>query len=310
MKSKNTLGEAGSLWNFGDTEVKKPCDDKCTIVGMNAGLEYPDGTNANIDTGMWLHHMVLINSGPGRSDPTCDWLPISPPHMIAGAFPKTSERLFASGNERTKVILQNWDFQKVGYKINKRDKFSMIVDLMNENMQDKVVYLTMTYDIVDGNPEDYDNVKPVWFDVAQCLTSEWPAPYNNGSYTVPSTTWVANVEGDVLGAIGHLHDGGQRVTLDVDGKQICSSDAAYGEKPEFVSPMTMGHAGSATSHISSMTACVNNDIGIKEVKKGQVWQLKADYDYDKNKGDLHENGKQENVMGIAIMWIRQKVAKK
>jgi len=28
------------------------------ILGINAGLEYPDGRNANIDNGLWLHHMV------------------------------------------------------------------------------------------------------------------------------------------------------------------------------------------------------------------------------------------------------------
>jgi hypothetical protein len=60
MKSKNLLNEGGSLWNFGDTEVPKPCD-MCTILGMNAGLEYADGSNANIDTGMWLHHVWLTS---------------------------------------------------------------------------------------------------------------------------------------------------------------------------------------------------------------------------------------------------------
>jgi hypothetical protein len=28
------------------------------IIGMNAGLEYADGTDANTDTKMWLHHVM------------------------------------------------------------------------------------------------------------------------------------------------------------------------------------------------------------------------------------------------------------
>jgi hypothetical protein len=56
MKTTNIFGESGSLWNYADSNVQKPCD-KCTIIGFNAGLEYPDGTNANIDTGLWLHHV-------------------------------------------------------------------------------------------------------------------------------------------------------------------------------------------------------------------------------------------------------------
>lgn len=39
MKFKNILGEEGALWNYADTKADKPCDE-CTIVGMNAGLEY------------------------------------------------------------------------------------------------------------------------------------------------------------------------------------------------------------------------------------------------------------------------------
>jgi hypothetical protein len=55
---KAFTGESGMLWNYPDWKVDKPCDD-CMIIGINAGLEYPDGTNANVDTGMWLHHVSI-----------------------------------------------------------------------------------------------------------------------------------------------------------------------------------------------------------------------------------------------------------
>lgn len=57
MGYKNPLGEEGALWNYADLVAPKPCEGECTIVGVNAGLEYPDGKNANIDTGLWLHHV-------------------------------------------------------------------------------------------------------------------------------------------------------------------------------------------------------------------------------------------------------------
>jgi hypothetical protein len=62
MSVKNIMGEEGTLWNYPDNHVKKPCDE-CYIVGMNAGLEWPNGKNANINEGMWLHHV----SFPGNS---------------------------------------------------------------------------------------------------------------------------------------------------------------------------------------------------------------------------------------------------
>jgi hypothetical protein len=55
MGHKNALGEAGALWNYPDKQIEKPCEE-CIIVGINAGLEYPDGKTANIDSNMWLHH--------------------------------------------------------------------------------------------------------------------------------------------------------------------------------------------------------------------------------------------------------------
>jgi hypothetical protein len=64
MKVSNILGEEGALWNYADPVADKPCGEagECTIVGMFAGLEYPDGKNANIDTGLWLHHVSTILS--------------------------------------------------------------------------------------------------------------------------------------------------------------------------------------------------------------------------------------------------------
>jgi hypothetical protein len=57
MGTKNPQsGEYGALSNFPDLTPEKPCEE-CTIVRMEAGLEYPNGTDANIDSGMWLHHV-------------------------------------------------------------------------------------------------------------------------------------------------------------------------------------------------------------------------------------------------------------
>jgi hypothetical protein len=92
----------------------------------------------------------------------------------------------------------------------------------------------------------------------------------------------------------------------VDGKRVCSSDASYGTSPEYVQKTPMANTQSATEHISIMTACVNEKMAIKHMIKGQTWKLRAEYDYDKNKGVLHHSGKQDNVMGIAVMFVRVK----
>jgi len=70
---------------FTEMDQKKPCED-CFVTSLKAWLEYPNGQIANVNTGMWLHHVVLV-----------DFLR---PDLACAAMPY---RFFASGNERTKV---------------------------------------------------------------------------------------------------------------------------------------------------------------------------------------------------------------
>lgn len=72
--------------NFVDPDTTVPCHD-CLITWMQADLVYPDGNSASADTGMWLHHTVLANSGK-EDIKGCEY---------------HDERFFASGNERTLV---------------------------------------------------------------------------------------------------------------------------------------------------------------------------------------------------------------
>lgn len=63
--------------------IKKPCEI-CKISAINADLEYANGTKTG--SSAWLHHSVLIVSGPNIRDPICNQ--------------SNSEVIFSSGNER------------------------------------------------------------------------------------------------------------------------------------------------------------------------------------------------------------------
>lgn len=137
--------------------------------------------------------MVLINKGEGREDPTCASLDISLPHITVGGTSRNSERIFASGNERSRGVFSEWGVNDVGYKLKKADKFSALVELMNQTPEDKTVYMTMTYEVVPGHPFK-DDVKIVWFDVRQCGTSEVNPPKGQGkhSFSYKNTTGLTN----------------------------------------------------------------------------------------------------------------------
>jgi hypothetical protein len=57
---KNFLGGSGTLFNYPDLNVERPCDGECVLLSIQADLEYSDGRNANTTNGMWLHHVSYL----------------------------------------------------------------------------------------------------------------------------------------------------------------------------------------------------------------------------------------------------------
>jgi hypothetical protein len=217
-------------------------------------------------------------------------------------IPSNTERIFASGNERT-LIDYNPGPTGSGYHLNANDKFAYLVDLMNMNMDERVVYVTMTYDYVEGPlPQGWSDVKMVWLDAFQCGTSEVAPPKQTGSFTISSRPWTPNIEGTLLGAMGHVHDGGVLVTISaIPGQAMCKQEVKYGESPAFKFTGTaMVNDKPAVDHISSMGTCKVDSA--KEMKKTQSWVVDGHYDFDKAAGNI-ENGKQSNVMSIALVLV-------
>jgi hypothetical protein len=56
---KNLVGESGTLFNWPEVNVARPCKGECVLLSMEADLEYADGSNANTNNGMWLHHVCI-----------------------------------------------------------------------------------------------------------------------------------------------------------------------------------------------------------------------------------------------------------
>lgn len=112
----------------------------------------------------------------------------------------------------------------------------------------------------------------------------------------------------------HLHDGGARMTLTVDGQMACDSKSAYGTTPEFIGrPAVAGavagghsHGGAGMKHISEQPVCQQSTLLKRTMKKGQVWESKSYYDFDAWQGNTHTDGSLDEVMGINIMYVRRK----
>jgi hypothetical protein len=118
---------------------------------------------------------------------------------VVGFTAGTSERFFASGNERTTIRLFDQNITDVGYRVARNDNFAMIVDLMNMNKEDSTLFVVITYDIIEGaRAASLGEIKPIWLDVDQCGFSEAKAKSQTGSYSVTAVPWSASVTGEVI----------------------------------------------------------------------------------------------------------------
>lgn len=306
----------GMLENYPDFGFEKPCSGDCTIIGMRPGLEFPNGTVANIDSGPWLHHSVLVAIGPGRSDITCSQYDISIPHMGVNSTPNASERFFAIGNERIPLVFPDLGHDDVGYRLGQQDRIAAIIDLANENVSDEVVYFTMIWDYLEGHTLKH-NARMVWHDIRNCGSSEANTPKGKSELSshkclisVNMTvlisisakfdlqgTWKSTVDGEIVAILNHMHDGGTRTLLLQDGSLACESKTSYGSKQGYIT-------GINQTHISDLSICTGESLKLKEIKKGQEWIIKAEYDFDQHKGLKGENNDFDKVMGINYMYIK------
>jgi len=77
--------ETQGMKSFLDYNALMPCKE-CLVTGYVPDLQYADGKTANANTGMWLHHIGLMNLN--RTDAACTEWP---------------DRFIANGNERSPV---------------------------------------------------------------------------------------------------------------------------------------------------------------------------------------------------------------
>ncbi|PGG95888.1 hypothetical protein AJ79_09825 [Helicocarpus griseus UAMH5409] len=292
-----TLEAMDMISNRPDLNMETPCKD-CYITAIQANLEYEDGTTANVNTGAWLHHMVLYKNGRDAEDLVCNF----------GGIGLMPQRIYASGNERSVSRLNQ--VLQYGIELGSSDRIGMIYDLMNESDQPATYYLTLTYEWLPSSTSGYKAAEMAWLDITDCGVSAVPA--QQGQFELRSDGWKSTVNGRLLSASGHVHNGGVNTTIWLNGEPICTSRQVYGRTPEFIAPPHGGHGGDegddgghehgaeGKPSISDAETCV--DFG--DVKVGDELVVSAYYDTDKYPLDeAHDGEGFESIMGISRVYI-------
>ncbi|MDQ1568099.1 MAG: hypothetical protein QOF96_2979 [Actinomycetota bacterium] len=245
-----TLPPAGKGGDVDHTNVvlpdaAKPCED-CFITRAEPDLVYDDGTPANLDTGLMLHHALLFNTGV--PDTTCG---------ADSFFGRLGERFLASGNERTVKRYPDG----YGYHLG-RDPVTGVFHIMNHSEVTKTVWFTFKVNWVPASTPGVRAITPLWLDENNCRDSEYNAP---AGPTSQHWTWTSTVSGRIISGGGHVHTGGVRTVLTnlTTGQHICTSWAGYGHKPAY------------GGEIESMSYCAWDTLGV--VHKGDTLDLQTDY---------------------------------
>jgi hypothetical protein len=167
-----------------------------------------------------------------------------------------------------------------GYAIRvDRPWWAGIFEIMNDSPTPNLVFFKMTVTYLPASDTSVKPVTPVWLDVDNCGDSQFSVPKGESHST---WRWKSTVTGRVVGAGGHVHNGGISISLlnSSTNQRMCTSIAGYGTKPEYV------------GNIESMTACWHDRLGV--VRKGEYLMLDAYY---------NSMTPQDNVMGIVMAFV-------
>jgi hypothetical protein len=166
----------------GGATIHKPCEE-CYMGAFQGGLEYEDGSEANVDTGMYLHHFVIVNNNKP------DWLCGL---RTGGLF--RQQWVYNSGNERPPVRLNSK--YKFGMRLDKEDTLSALSELMNMSNQTKTVYATVIYEVIPLDTPGYREATHLRLDVWLCGGSDVPA--KKGAYKYTSRNYTSPYSGVIL----------------------------------------------------------------------------------------------------------------
>jgi hypothetical protein len=295
--------------------TETPCGiGGCYVTAMEATIRYPDKSEANVDTGAWLHHIAMFGSGTG-----------------------TGGSLWACGNERPTLRLNSGELK---YGIDWPNTYMMMIDLMTEVATPKSLTLEVTYEIIDKAPglkAGYKAATMYW------LTLGADRAAKDGIYSFSTQVSPVTSNGRLLYSIGHMHDAGTDMQLFVENSMAearktkslidaggiktitartnCKSVMFYPNSPEIAgTPMagmdmkasgSTGHAhgghsrrdghgghGAPGSHIVAPGACI--DFG--DIKVGQYLVAGAQYDAV-NHVLMEHNGEKEKLMGNMRVYV-------
>lgn len=179
------MSDANGMVDYLMIDAPMPCKN-CTITFLQANLQYPDGSYANANTSLWLHHTVFVQLG--KEDTVC-----------GSHYWGRGQRWWASGNERTVTDLSLGGKVPAGYYLGSDNSHIVLLELMNQAMHPQDAMLSVTFEWVPGFPSDFYSINPMWLDIGGCGGDSDEPVKSDTSFHYDSPTYTADFSGAVMG---------------------------------------------------------------------------------------------------------------
>lgn len=203
------------------------CDDKCTILAGQTGLMSEDGKPLGAEQGMYIHHILSADYSKPMTMPVlpCDSADVNKPAIPNMIFPGSGFMGQGEDNGDSAILFtsKNGSFDS-GFHATKNDKFIVQSDIVNYSNETRKVFLTFDLEYLDGiHGQD---ATPNLLSVTGCKIAA-PKVNATGVATTTSQKFPVTVNGTIVSAKGHMHNGGDAMILRINGKDVCKSDAIY-----------------------------------------------------------------------------------
>ncbi|QDS69951.1 hypothetical protein FKW77_002402 [Venturia effusa] len=298
------------------TSLVKGLPQDILVLQANSTLTYADGTPADVNNGFYNHHLMVMDMSKSAKGPIAcadgktTGAPVSP---FFGA---------SEANRDLQFVAPGVDFNG-GYYVDKNDKLMLSAELVNYSNETKQIYCQTELEYLPGKPAGAIEIGLQVLEVDQCsapaqtttqmmseyagklealITGKPPAnapmmegmimaPKDKKKWKMKSKEMTITQDGYILFRRGHMHDGGDAVLLNVNGKPICESKATYGG--ETFSTADNG-SGKKWETISNMAMCVDP---VKVSKNDQI-SVEARFDTEAHPSrEMSKNGGMGEQMG-------------
>jgi hypothetical protein len=240
----------------------------CTIIQGSTYIADESGRRLTMEDGAYLHHILMMSSKLTPPFYSCEtWNPLQKLSLFA-TFPV----LISAGVEQPDFFFTTADGKfNSGSYVRPNDEVGIEAEAINYNKEHKKWHIAMDYEYVEGKPVGLQDVSAAFFNAAGCAglnpsEAAFYGPPGQKVFNSSGPSFKAQKDGTIINMSGHLHDGGDRLEMRINGEQVCNSVAGY----------DVGNGNQLM--IKNMTACPPKI----PVKTGDIIEVKAVYNLEKH----------------------------